>query len=126
MRILESQPVSTGGPNSRLKFETERGPVGIGNRYLLIDGKRAYNLGINCQTCSLLFQRLSGANQSVETEQTVEALRKGVESLTDPIVETVGAGLPQGEYLALLAEAPLRLVHPIDKGDYFCEDQIAL
>ena len=126
MRILESQPVSTGGPNSRLKFETERGPVGIGNRYLLIDGKRAYNLGINCQTCSLLFQRLSGANQSVEIEQTAEALRKGVESLTDPIVETVGAGLPQGEYLALLAEAPLRLVHPIDKGDYFCEDQIAL
>lgn len=126
MRVLDSHPISTGGPNSRLSFEAERGPVGIGIRYLLIDGKRAYNLGIDCQTCSLLFQRLSGANQSVEIEQTAEALRKGVDSLADPIVEVVGAGLPEGEYLALLAEAPLCLVYPSGKGDYFCEDQIAL
>jgi hypothetical protein len=126
MRILDSQPISTGSPDSRLRFEAERGAVGVGTRYLLIDGKRAYSLGIDCQTCSLLFQRLSGANRSVEIERTVEALRMGVASLADPVVEVVGAGLPEGGYLALLAEAPLRLVYPSGKGDYFCEDQIAL
>jgi hypothetical protein len=126
MRVLDSQSILTGGPDSRLRFEAERGPVGVGTRYLLIDGKRAYNLGIDCQTCSLLFQRLAGANQSVEIEQTAEALRKGVESLADPIVGVLGAGLPQGAYLALLTEAPLCLVQPNGKGDYFCEEQIAL
>jgi hypothetical protein len=126
MRVLNSQPISTGNPDSRLRFEAERGAAGIGNRYLLIDGKRAYNLGIDCQTCSLLFERLSGANQSVEIEKTAEALRKGVQSLVDPIVEVVGAGLPKGEYVALLTEAPLSLVYPNGKGDYFCEEQMAL
>src|ERR1700691_325558 len=107
MRVLNSQPISTGNPDSRLRFEAERGAAGIGNRYLLIDGKRAYNLGIDCRTCSLLFARLSGANQSVEIEKTAEALRHSGQSLVDPIVQVVGAGLPKGEYVALLTEAPL-------------------
>jgi hypothetical protein len=94
MRTFDAQPISTGSSDSRLRFEAERGPVGVGNRYLLIDGERAYNLGIDCQTCELLFQRLPGANQSVEIEKTAEALRKGVGSLADPIVEVLGAGLP--------------------------------
>jgi hypothetical protein len=101
MRVLESQPMSIGRPDSRLKFEAERGPVGIGIRYLLIDGKRAYNLGIDCQTCSLFFERLPGANRSVEVEKTAEALRRGVSSLSDPVVQTIGAGLPEGKYLAM-------------------------
>jgi hypothetical protein len=126
MRILESQLVSTGTPDSRLRIEAERGPVGIANRYLSIDGKRAYNLGIDCQTCSLLFERLPGANQSVQIAETAEALRKGVASLSNPVVETVGAGLPQEEYLAFLGEATVRLVYPSGEGDYFSEEQIAL
>jgi hypothetical protein len=126
MRILESQSMSIGRPDSRLKFEAERGPVGIGNRYLLIDGKRAFNLGVDCQTCSLLFERLPGANQSVEIEETAEALRNGIGSLSETVVQTVSAGLPEGQYLALLGEATVRLVYPKGKGDYFCEDQIAL
>jgi hypothetical protein len=112
MRIFESQAISTGNPDSRLRFETERGPVGVGDRYLLIDGKRAYKLGIDCQTCSLLFGRLNGANQSVEIENTAEALRKGVGSLSDATVRTVGAGLPEGEYLAFLGETTLRIAYP--------------
>lgn len=126
MRIFQSQAISTGTPNSRLKFEAVYGAVGIGDRYLLIDDKRAYNLGVNCQTCSLLFERLPGANQSVQIESAAEALRNGVVSLSDSIVATIGAGLPEGEYVALLAETDLNLVIPGAKGDYFCEDQIAL
>lgn len=126
MHIFESQPLSTGSINSRLRFEVDCGAVGVGNRYLLIDGKRAYNLGINCQTCSLLFERLPGANQSVEIEKTAEALRQGVKSLSDPVVQTAGEGLPEEKYIALLGEAALRLVYPKDKGDYFSEEQTAL
>jgi hypothetical protein len=126
MHILESQLIATGAQNSRLKFEVESGPVGIGNRYLLIDGKRAYDLGINCQTCSLLFQRLPGANQSIEIEETAGRLRKGIGSLSDPVIQTIGGGLPEGQYFVLLGETELRLVYPQGNGDYFCEEQIAL
>jgi hypothetical protein len=126
MRISESQLISTGRADSRLKFEIELGPVGIGQRYLLLDGKRAFNLGINCQTCSLLFERLPGAISSVEIEETAEALRNGVQSLSDPVVQRIGGGLPEGDYHVFLAEAEVRLVRPRDAGDYFSEEQIAL
>lgn len=126
MHIFGSHAVVTGNPDSRLKFETDYGSAGIGNRYLLIDGKRAYNLGINCQTCSLLFVRMEGANQSVEIEKTADALRQGVAELSDPVVEAIGLGLPQGEYLTFLGESPVRIVYPQGEGDYFSEDQIAL
>jgi hypothetical protein len=118
--------MSSGSVDSRLGFEIDRGTAGVGDRFLLIDGRRAYNLGISCQTCSLLFERLPGAIKSLEIERTAEALQEGVASLSDPVVETVARGLPKGEYMALLGEAPLRLVHPSGKGDYFCEDQITL
>lgn len=126
MRIFDSLYIATGSSASRLRFEAERGPVGIGTRYLLIDGKRAYNLGIDCQTCSLLFERLPGANQSVEIENTAEALRKGVGSLSDAVVRIVGMGLPEGDYLAFLGETALHITYPSGKGDYFCEEQITL
>ena len=67
-------------PNSRLSFESDRG-----DRYLCLDGKRACHVGFGCQTCSFLFERLSGANQAVEIEATAEALRKGVNSLNDEV-----------------------------------------
>jgi hypothetical protein len=38
MRVLESQQITTGNSDSRLRFEAERGPAGVGNRCLLIDG----------------------------------------------------------------------------------------
>jgi hypothetical protein len=91
-----------------------------------IDGKRAYNLGIDCQTCSLLFERLPGANQSVEIKKTADTLRSGVATLSDPVILTVGSGLPEGEYVVMMGEASLRFVYPQGKGDYFCEEQMAL
>lgn len=124
MRVLERKFIETGSPNSRLKFETD--PVGIGNRYLSIDGKRAYNLGINCQTCSLFFERLDGANQSLQIAETAEALRRGIQALSDPVAETIGMGLPAGEYIAVLTKTSLQSVTPKEPGDYFNEEQIAL
>ena len=35
------------------------------DRYLAIDGKKAFHLGNICGTCEFLFERMEGANQSV-------------------------------------------------------------
>jgi hypothetical protein len=126
MRILGSKRLSTGSQSSRLRFESTLGPVGIRDRYLLLDGKRAYNLGNNCQTCALLFQRLPGATESLRIEETADRLRHGIDSLDCEVVETLGRGLPEGEYLALLIEGPVNMVKPGAPEDYFAAEQIAL
>jgi hypothetical protein len=125
MRILESGAWRTGSPSSRLQFELVAGPV-ISQRYLLLDGKRAYDLGNTCQTCALLFQRLPGATKSLAIQEAAEALRLGVTSLDDNVVAAVGAGLPEGEYLTLLADTCVDLVKPGESADYFSREQVAL
>jgi hypothetical protein len=124
--VLQRKLMKAGSSASRLRFEAYLGPVQIGNRYLLLDGKRAYNMGINCQTCATLFQRLPGANQSVKIQETVEALRNIVYSLDEEVVSTVALGLPEDEYLGALAEVSLLLVQPGDQNDYFTLEQMAL
>jgi hypothetical protein len=92
----------------------------------MLDGKRAYNLGMNCQTCSFLFERLDGAIKSVEIQDTAEALRRGVNSLNEDVVTTIGLGLPEEDYLLALVETPVKLVRPGERDDYFAGEQIAL
>lgn len=93
----------------------------------MLDGKQAYSLGYGgCQTCSFLFQRLSGANHPAEIEATAEALRKGVDSLDDEVVETIGRGLPEGEYNALLCETSVTLAIPGGSNDYYQHEQVSL
>jgi hypothetical protein len=124
--ILQQKLMKAGSSASRLRFEADLGPVQIGNRYLLLDGKRAYNVGINCQTCATLFQRLPGANQSLGMQETVEALRHVVDSFDEEVVSTVALGLPEDEYLGALADVSLLLVQPGDQNDYFMSEQMAL
>jgi hypothetical protein len=122
LSITEHRWLKTGNPASRLQFEVDRG-----DRYLLLDGKRAYHLGFGgCQTCSFLFERLAGANQTLQIEATAEALREGVDSLNDDVVGLIAAGLPEGEYTVILAEAPVTQVLPGGTNDYFMTEQIAL
>ena len=93
---------------------------------MAVDGKRAYHLGNICQTCQFLFQRLEGANTSVQIEGTAEALKVGVGALTELVVEQVGAGLPEGDYIVTLADVRLEQTRPGEQNDYFVKEQIAL
>lgn len=119
--VSESNWHHAGSSNSRLSFESDRG-----DRYLCLDGKRAYHVGFGCQTCSFLFERLSGANQAVQIESTAEALRNGVNSLNDEVVRLIEAGLPEDNYCAILGEFPVTMVKPGEPDDYFVKEQIAL
>jgi hypothetical protein len=118
---FESRWIETGSPTSRVQFESESG-----NRYLLLDGRRAYHVGFGCQTCSFLFERLAGANGPAQIEATAEALRIGVASLDDEVVRVVGFGMPEGEYAVILGEASVEEVNPGAEKDYFVREQIAL
>jgi hypothetical protein len=124
--VLQRKPLKIGSATSRLRFESDIGPAGLGSRFLLLDGKRAYDLGINCQTCATLFQRLPGANQSLKIQETAEALRRVVQSLDEEVVSTVALGLPEDEYIGALGDTSLLLVQPGDQNDYFLMEETAL
>ena len=122
LSISQSKWMQIGSPTSRVQFEIEDR-----DRFLRIDGRRAYHLGYGgCQTCSFLFERLSGANQAVQIEETAEALRTGLNSLDEDVVQVIGRGLPENVYCTILAESPLTRVQPGDENDYFMKEQIAL
>src|SRR5260370_6038648 len=121
LRIFSRAVIKTGKAESRIGFAIEGG-----DRYLNLDGKRAYHLGNICQTCEFLFERLGGANASVKIESAIEALRVGIGAISDPVVEEIGMGLPSDDYIACLSDAQLQLVRRGEHDDYFLKEQIEL
>src|ERR1700754_356903 len=104
-RVFARTWSSTGSADSRVQFGTEGGGSwAVWDRYILLDGKRAYHIGNICNTCSFFFERMDGANDRVEIASTAEALRNGLSSVSDPVVNQIGIGLPADEYLIMLLE----------------------
>src|SRR6266568_3655898 len=119
-RILERMELRTGCSTSRISLVTQGGGAWpVWDRYLAVDGKRAYHLGNICPTCAYLFQRLDGATTSVEVKNTAEALRAGVADLSDRVVSQIGKELPEDEYIISLADTYLTLVRPGEKDDFY-------
>jgi len=119
--------MSAGTADSRIGFATEGGGAWkVWDRFLTVDGKKVYHLGNICQTCQFLFERLDGANTSVNIESAVDALAAGVRTIADPVVAELAAGLPKDDYLVCLSEATPQLVVPGQPDDYFVNEQVAL
>ncbi|MEO5925528.1 MAG: hypothetical protein ABIR70_17030 [Bryobacteraceae bacterium] len=124
-RLRERSSGTFGSPDSRIAFTPAgRGDYETWDRYLLVDGKRAYNLGNACQTCGFFFKRLEGANTSINVEHTANVLRTGIHSLSDTVVAEIGKGLPSDNYLSCLFETSVQLVRPGDPEDYFVKEQV--
>ena len=125
--IFSRAVIKTGTAESRIGFASEGGgSYEVWDRCLTVDGKRAYHLGNVCQTCQFLFERLDGANTSVEVDRAVDALGVGISSISDPVVAGIGTGLPTDDYIVCLSDAKLQLVRPGDQDDYFRKEQTDL
>lgn len=119
--------MQTGSDSSRIGFVTEGGDTWpVWDRYLTLDGKKAFNLGNICQTCEYLFERMDGANKSINFESTVDALATGIRSISGSAVTQIGDGLPKDNYEVCLLDATLHLVRPGDPDDYFVKELVAL
>ena len=127
LRILDWAAMKVCTTDSRIGFATEGGGAWkIWDRFLTVDGKKAYHLGNICQTCQFLFERLDGANTAVNIESAVDALAAGVRTIADPVVAELAAGMPNDDYLVCLSEAMPQLVIPGQPDDYFANEQLAL
>lgn len=124
LAVADATSTST---TSRIGFSTEGG----GNwpswdRFITLDGKKAYHIGNVCGTCEFFFERLEGANDRLSPAELSQRFKAGVTQLDEELLRTVTAALPAGLYTALLLKSVPRRVLPTKPGDYFCEEQVAL
>jgi hypothetical protein len=124
-RLLASEPFEAAGTNTPLAFET-RQPDGTFQRFLRLDGERAYYLGPGCDTCGFVFVRQGGANRSVSTTPVADELPQGVDRLDRGLLDAVGDIVPSGRYRATLVEIVPELVRPGEQHDYFAHEQVAI
>jgi hypothetical protein len=125
--LLDKSEVNVTASSSIIGFTTEGGGNWkVWDRYLTIDGKKAFHIGNVCGTCSFFFERLEGANQSVNAVDVIEKLNSGIIELTSSVVNALALIIPRGRYKVLLQEVRPYLVRPGEKNDYFVDEQVAL
>lgn len=120
----------------KITVQDSKSPLGFANkgggswkvwdRFITIEGKDAYHIGNICGTCSFFFQRLNGANRSLNPRNFQDQLSSGLTELTDAQASVLSELLPDGDYeTSLLFRIP-RLVAPGEPDNYFCREQPAL
>ncbi|WP_164219233.1 hypothetical protein [Virgibacillus sp. YIM 98842] len=124
-RLMDKKSWSIKDSASKLSFET----AGGGNwdewdRYISIEGKKAFHIGNICGTCEFFFERLDGANQGISPKVVSTALQEGISKLDDEFLSKVSLILPNGEYEVSLIEANPKLVDLGKEEDYFSNEQI--
>lgn len=126
-RLLHKDKITIKDSKSVVSFDKKGGgDWEVWNRYISIEGKPAYEIGNICGTCSFYFERLEGANQSVNTEETIQQLNDGLSSLDRAVVEKVSAIIPDGNYEVLLLNVFPKLVTLGTNQDYFANEEVKL
>lgn len=112
---------------SALDFGTKGGGSWkVWDRFISIGGREAYHIGNICGTCAFFFQRLDGANQSLDPRDFQDQLAAGLSELTAEHVAVLSELLPDGDYdVSLLCRVP-RLISPGSSDDYFSREQLSL
>ena len=98
----------------------------VWNRYISIDGKPAYEIGNICGTCSFYFERLDGANQSINPVEAIQLLNEGLNSLDKRVLEKVATIIPDGKYEVLLLKVFPKQVSLGTDQDYFANEEVKL
>ncbi len=125
--LLETHEAELGASTSPIGFVTEGGGHWkVWDRYLTLDGKRAYHIGNICNTCSFFFERLDGANRSLEEAKVVADLSAGLTRLDHTTNCSLGQLLPPDQYIVCLLDERPAFVAPGAPADYFSHEQIAL
>jgi hypothetical protein len=126
-KLIAMTKAASTATEPRIAFATEGGGQWAEwDRFITLDGKKAYHIGNICETCTFFFERLEGANDRVSPAELSERLRRGLTRIDDDVVRTATAVLPKGKYRALLLRCLPRVVIPSKEGDYFFEEQVAL
>jgi hypothetical protein len=116
----------TEGARLGFSLPTRQTPDGerFNSRKLLLDGDEAFDLSFWTGTCSFLFERLSGANQTLSLDALQDRLNDGLDGLAADVLTAFGSLLPSGHFLPMLFALEPHLVVPGDERDYFTHEQL--
>ncbi len=121
---MESKLLSVDRSESVVAFGRHSSATGLAqNRYLSIDGIEAFDLGFPCDSCTMLFRRVSSAELAISPHAVSEALNAGLTGINEPLLNTLSSVVPVGDYLAVLTTIRPRLVRRGTPDDYFMHPQ---
>ncbi|MHA6250394.1 hypothetical protein [Oceanobacillus sp. CAU 1775] len=126
-RLIDKKEWKIEDSNSIIAFETAGGGHWAAwDRYLTIEGKKAFHIGNICGTCEFFFERLPGASTGVSPREISKTLEQGLTNLDNDLLSKVSAILPTGEYEVSLIEVTPKLVELGTKEDYFFNEQVQI
>lgn len=94
------------------------------NRYLLVNGEPAIQLGNICGTCAFFFERTEESNVSVKVGELTSILATGIAHISPEIIEVLGQIMPPGPYHTVLISLTPRLTVVGSDTDYFATEQV--
>ena len=113
----------TTAPQPRIGFERQGTPQWKEwDRFLTIDGKRAYHLGNICGTCHFFFSKLENANRTFSATEISKRLEENKELLDAGFLSFVSQIFPSDDYFVCQIRFKPKLVYPGDKTDYFSKE----
>lgn len=139
--LLDKTKVLVEDSKSIIAFQTEGGGSWpVWDRYITINGKKAYHIGNVCGTCLFFFKQLEDAygerflfaqgtdntRSGLLPEEVIDKLNSGLTSIESPLVDTLKKILPNGDYQVTLSTVTPTLVSPGQPGDYFADEQVDL
>lgn len=126
-KILQQTEKVIHESHSIVDFMTEGGEHWpVWDRFITLEGKKAYHIGNVCETCAFLFERMEGTNKRIGPQELSDRLKEGVDNLDTELVETISALMPIGAYQVYLLEVTPKLVLPGSETDYFSHEQTEL
>lgn len=111
------------GPGVAQHFGKREKPLGRRKRKGLID--IAHTTITNSKSI-LSFERMEGADRSVNYKKIINDLNEGVKGLDEDILAAIEEIIPDGKYIVLLKKVIPNLVVPGSDDDYFSNEQVAL
>ena len=125
MKLIQNKKIEIKSSSSSISFETTGGGSWkVWDRYISIEGKKAYHIGNICGTCNFFFERLDGANQKISQKTVIDQLaNQAVHIDSDPYFEIIKL-IPVGTYLVFRLQVTPRLVTLGGADDYFANEEI--
>ena len=125
MKLLQKQTVKIESSDSIVKFETTGGSDWkVWDRFISIEGKKAFHIGNICGTCNFFFERLEGANKKVSQKSVIETVGNQPVQIYSAAYFEIVKLIPAGKYRVFILNVHPRFVRVGTDADYFVKEEI--
>jgi hypothetical protein len=117
--IIGFDPWRTSGP----QYEADHN---LWYAALTVGGKRIFQYGCPCGTCGITFKKVASPADRVSDAEAADLLGALDHVLSEFALKRLARILPKGTYYLAVIEAPVRLVIPGARDDYFATGVVRL